>query len=66
VRSNQGAGWSAWSSSPVGALTAWGASTLYLGDGGETVAADYLGGGLYALLVARGHHEPADFTAWLP
>lgn len=66
VRSNQGAGWSSWSSSPVGALSAWGASTLYLGDGGETATADYLGGGLYALLVARGHYEPSDFTDWLP
>lgn len=66
VRSNQGAGWSSWSSTPVGALTAWGASTLYLGDGGETVATTPLGGGLYALLVARGAYEPADFTDWLP
>lgn len=66
VRSNQGAGWSSWSSSPVGALTAWGAATLYLGDGGETTTADYLGGGLYALLVARGHYEPSDFADWLP
>jgi hypothetical protein len=66
VRSNQGTGWSAWSTSPLGELTAWGATTLYLGDGGETAIPDYLGGGLYAILVARGHYEPSDFTGWLP
>jgi hypothetical protein len=65
VRQNQGSGWSA-ASNATTPFTAWGSSILYLGDGGETPATTYLDGGLYALLIARGLHEPADFTEWLP
>jgi hypothetical protein len=62
---------SAWlnytSTTSFDAFTAWPSSKVWIGAGHAGVPADgMLGGGLYALLVARGLHEPSDFTEWLP